>query len=145
MIPHPSIDDTIVYVTALHKGQRDQVGVPYIAHPLSVMRRVPEEMWHVAVLHDVKEECGIADEDLRAKGYSEDEITAIDVLTRRHGEEYRAYIERIATSDGLVAVTVKLADLDDNLDQSRGWKMPPSQFSKYVDARSRLQMVKEGR
>lgn len=145
MTPHPSIFDTIAYATALHEGQFDKAGVPYIAHPLSVMRRVPKEMWHVAVLHDVKEDCGVTDEDLREEGYTEGEIASIDLLTRRRGEHYRDYIERIATSDDLPAIEVKIKDLDDNLDPSRGWKMPPSLTSRYLDARTRLQMVKEGR
>lgn len=143
--PHPSIDDTIAYATALHEGQRDKAGAPYIAHPLSVMRRVPEEMWHVAVLHDVKEDCGVTDEDLRDEGYSEEEIAAIDLLTKPQNLPYRAFIDRIAMSNNLVAITVKLADLEDNLDPSRGYKHSPQQLSRYIDARTRLQMVKEGR
>ncbi|HEV8434225.1 MAG TPA: hypothetical protein VGR95_12490 [Thermoanaerobaculia bacterium] len=118
------------------------------------MRRVPEEMWHVAVLHDVKEDCGVTDDDLREAGYGEEEIAAIDLLTRKPGppcprvpmlETWREYIERIATSSNLTAITVKIADLDDNLDPSRGTTLPASQLSRYIDARTRLQMVKEGR
>lgn len=38
MVEHPSIDETIAYAVSLHTDQRDKAGVPYIAHPLAVMR-----------------------------------------------------------------------------------------------------------
>lgn len=85
-IPHPSIDSTILLAAKLHRGQRDKAGVPYIAHPLAVMRLVPERSWHVAVLHDVMEDCGVTPGRLVSFGYAEEEIAALCVLTRRRRE-----------------------------------------------------------
>jgi (p)ppGpp synthase/HD superfamily hydrolase len=42
----------------------------------------------VAVLHDIVEDGGIALDDLRKDGYSEEIIEAVDHLTHRDGEDY---------------------------------------------------------
>lgn len=44
----------------------------------------------------------------------------VEVLTRRDGEEYRAYIERVRTSGDPVALAVKVADASDNLARCEG-------------------------
>lgn len=49
------------------------------------------------------------------------------VLTRREGEPYTDYIERVAASGDSVAVAVKLADARDNLARCRG------EFDGYVN------------
>jgi (p)ppGpp synthase/HD superfamily hydrolase len=118
---HPSIDATIALAVRLHSGQRDKANVPYIAHPLAVMRMVPEEAWHVAVLHDVLEDCAdqITRQELNAAGYDAEEIAALDLLTRLPFPpyEYAQYIQRIANSGNRLAILVKRADLIDNLDR----------------------------
>ena len=58
-----------------------------------------------------------SDPPLRARGFSDEVVTAIDCLTRRNGELYEAFIER-AASDA-IARCVKLADVEDNLDVRR--------------------------
>lgn len=141
---HPSIDETIQWAARLHEGQRDKAGVPYIAHPLAVMRRVRPELWHVAVLHDVMEDCSVTDADLHHRGYTDHEIGVIRALTRR-GETYNMFIDRVI-ADGQDAIEVKCADIDDNLDPSR-----PSVHAKenrdlmrrYRFARARLEMARE--
>lgn len=80
--------------------------------------RCPTPCRRVAVLHDVREDCGVTSKVLRGRGYSEEEIAALDALTRRDGEEYSARIDRVIAV-GQMAITVKLADLDDNMDLSR--------------------------
>lgn len=119
----PTIEDAIAFAAQKHKGQVDEAGVPYIYHPLNVMRRLhTEEERIVAVLHDVCEDCGVTFEELRQLGYSELVIEAIDYLTKRPGEQgdnYPAFIERIRRGPAL-AIKVKLADLADNMDPDRG-------------------------
>ena len=83
IILHPTIEQTILLAARLHGTQRDKAGVPYIAHPLAVMRMVPERSWHVAVLHDTMEDCGVTPGRLASFGYSEEEIAAVTILTRR--------------------------------------------------------------
>ena len=55
--------------------------------------------------------------DLRRAGYSQQVIEALDRLTRRDGEAYEPYIERIAKDT--LARQVKLADLTENLANNR--------------------------
>ena len=72
----------------------------------------------VAALHDVLEDSELTAEDLRAAGLSEVELEAVLHLTKREGEPYEEYIERVATADGEageLARKVKLADLQNNL------------------------------
>jgi len=71
----------------------------------------------VAVLHDVLEDTACSVVDLRRAGYSDSVIGALDRLTRRDGEAYELYIERIA--EDTLARQVKLADLTDNLVNNR--------------------------
>lgn len=101
-----------------HAGQRDKYGAPYLLHPLRVMDRVrslPEKI--VAVLHDVVEDTSWTFDDLRSEGFPEDQIAALDCLTKRDGEEYPAFVQRSASNP--LARRVKLADLEDNMDLRR--------------------------
>ncbi len=114
----PTIADAILLATRAHRGQRDRGGAPYIYHSLRVMLAVETEAERfVAVLHDVIEDSDFSLEDLRAHGYDEAIVEAVDCLTRREGEPYQALIERIKTNP--LARRVKLADLADNMDLRR--------------------------
>jgi len=70
-----------------------------------------------AVLHDVVEDSEITFEDLRKEGFSEDVITVLDCLTKRKGESYDEFIDRVLKNE--TACRVKLADLHDNMDLTR--------------------------
>ncbi len=72
----------------------------------------------MGVLHDVCEDCGVSIADLRARGYPERVLAALDALTRREGEDYlTTYIDRVKANT--LARKVKLADLADNMDVRR--------------------------
>jgi len=79
----------------------------------------------VALLHDVVEDSQTwTVEGLRAEGYPEVIVEAVDAISRRKGEQYFSYINRVMQND--VARSVKLADLNDNL-----WgRMPPKESLK---------------
>ena len=115
------LEDAIALASALHRGQRDKAGAPYILHPLRVMLSLgpnaSESARIAAVLHDVVEDCGVTLEELSQLGVSPDALRAIDGVTRRETETYDDFIARL-TPDAL-ARQVKLADLCDNLDLSR--------------------------
>ncbi|MFC4993546.1 GTP pyrophosphokinase [Rubritalea tangerina] len=66
-----------------------------------------------AVLHDVVEDTEWTFEDLRNEGFNEALIEALDCLTRREGESYKEFIDRLAPNH--VARAVKIADLEDNM------------------------------
>ncbi len=113
-----TLERAIAIAAKAHEGQVDKAGAPYILHPLRVMLRVstPEQM-ATAVLHDVVEDCGVSLEQLRAEGFPETVVGAVESLTRWPDEPYDAFIRRAAANP--VGRIVKLMDLEDNSDLSR--------------------------
>lgn len=138
----PTVAAAIAFAAAKHIDQTDRAGQPYILHPLRVMSAMDvDEARRVAVLHDVVEDCGVTLDDLRALGYPEPEVMAIDALTKREDEQddYPRFIERVLGNP--LAVKVKLADLEDNMDIRRLETLGPKDFerlAKYHAARRRL-------
>ncbi len=110
-----------------HLGQTDKAGAPYILHPVRVaLRCQTEDEKIVALLHDVVEDTPITLEELKTQGFSDDVLAALKCLTKIEGEDYQAFIQRVATNP--LAVKVKIQDLKDNMDLSRlggkpHWKM----------------------
>ena len=103
-----------------HAGQKDRAGAPYILHPIRLMIQMDSEnAMMAAVLHDVVENSTWTLDDLRKEGFSNEVLNAVDSLTHRdkEGEDYWDYIQR-AKSDP-IAIKVKLADLEDNLNPDR--------------------------
>lgn len=114
----PGLEDAVMLAARAHRGQMDKGGHPYILHPLRLMLGLTLELDRMAaVLHDVVEDAGITLEDLRRQGYPEPVISALDCLTRRKGETYEAFIQRLKPNP--LARRVKLADLRDNMDLRR--------------------------
>ncbi|MDR1705353.1 MAG: hypothetical protein LBS19_11805, partial [Clostridiales bacterium] len=131
-----------------HAGQTDKAGQPYIGHPLAVMANMPsdeEELRIIALLHDVLEEKpeAYSIERLKAEGFTERVLSALEAITKLKGENYWDYIRRVADND--LAVEVKLADLEHN--QIRGRIPNPSlkdiaRWEKYRRAAAYLDNVK---
>jgi (p)ppGpp synthase/HD superfamily hydrolase len=113
------LERAIAIAVEAHAGQRDKSGAPYVLHPLRVMLSLPSNDERiVAVLHDVCEDCpGWTFERLRAEGFSERVLTALNSVTKRDGEAYEDFVRRAA--DNPVGRAVKLADMEDNCDLSR--------------------------
>lgn len=112
------LNKAIEIATRAHAGQVDKAGEPYILHPLRVMLTRETELERIcAVLHDVIEDTNITFDDLRNEGFSENVITILDCLTKRDGENYDAFINRVLKNE--TACRVKLADLCDNMDLTR--------------------------
>lgn len=114
------LNKALVLASIFHNGIKDKGGNNYILHPLKVMDnlKVKEEKCRiVAILHDILEDTIITISDLRELGFSEDIIDALDCLSRRENETYKEFIKRVGTND--IAIYVKLADLQNNLDISR--------------------------
>ncbi|RYZ37240.1 MAG: HD domain-containing protein [Myxococcaceae bacterium] len=136
----PTLEDAIALSVAAHQGQRDKAGQPYILHPLRVMLRLASDAERtVAILHDVVEDTPYTLERLRELGYAEDILAALDCLTKREGEGYEAFIERLLPHP--LARRVKLADLEDNMDVRRLSAVTPrdaERLSRYVAAWTRL-------
>lgn len=114
----PTLEHAIALAAQAHAGQIDKAGAPYILHPLRVMLRcATNEQRMAAMLHDVVEDCGITLERLRAEGFPDAVVRAVEALTKRDGEDYDAFVRRAGADP--IARIVKLADLADNRDLSR--------------------------
>ncbi|MEO5329372.1 MAG: GTP pyrophosphokinase [Magnetococcus sp. THC-1_WYH] len=101
-----------------HAGQVDRAGNPYILHPLRLMMQLDEVSSQIiALLHDVVEDTPVTLDDLRQEGFSEEIITALDLLTHRPEDSYEAYILRLKPNT--IARRIKLLDLIDNMDVRR--------------------------
>lgn len=99
-------------------GKIDKGGKPYILHPLRLMARLDDPTSQlVALLHDVIEDSPITADELREAGFPESVVAAVVVLTRRKGESYEAFIDRVRVSP--LARKVKLLDIEDNLNLLR--------------------------
>ncbi|MBK7497914.1 MAG: HD domain-containing protein [Ignavibacteriales bacterium] len=106
-----------IAVTA-HKDQVDKASKPYILHPLRLMFKMQTENEMIAaVLHDVVEDMDWTIEKLVVEGFDEEVITAVKLLTHNKKVLYKKYIEAIKTNK--IALKVKLADLEDNMDIKR--------------------------
>jgi (p)ppGpp synthase/HD superfamily hydrolase len=96
-----------------HAGQVDKGGAPYIAHPLRVALSLDNPIDRVVgLLHDVLE-----DSDVPLDGMPDEVVAAVEAMTHRKGEDWDAYLERVAANP--ISLRVKLADLRDNLDPRR--------------------------
>ncbi len=114
----PSIENAIALAIKAHDGRVDKAGKPYILHVLRVMLALDTETEMITgVLHDVVEDSCYSLADLKKTRFSDEIITTLDCLTKRDSENYKNYIERIKTNT--VAIHVKLADLEDNMDIGR--------------------------
>lgn len=105
----------------VHLHQFDKGGAPYIGHPLRVAGACKsDDAKIVALLHDVVEDGasqGWTFDRLRAEGFSEVIISALDSVTKRPGEDYAAFVLR--AKENILGREVKLADISDNMDLRR--------------------------
>ena len=139
------LEKAMILAAKGHMGQLDKGGHPYILHPVRVMlqcRTIEEKT--VAMLHDLLEDTAYTEGDLREEGFPEEVIAAVVCLTKKEGEEYTAYVERICLNK--LAARVKLADLTDNMDLNRLPGLTPKDFQrleKYLRAKIRVEQALE--
>jgi (p)ppGpp synthase/HD superfamily hydrolase len=108
----------IAIAASAHQDQLDKNGTSYILHPIRMMLKMDgEEQMIAAVLHDVIEDTQWTIDQLRAEGFSDRIIHLVDLLSRKPLESYAEFIERVRTDP--VAVKIKIADLEDNMDLTR--------------------------
>jgi (p)ppGpp synthase/HD superfamily hydrolase len=123
-----------------HAGHVDKIGKPYFGH---VERVANSEglMYYfeiaAAYLHDVLEDTAVTVEDLRDLGFNDLVIKTVVTLTHLEDETYFEYIDRVSKDPH--ATRIKLADLEDNLDESRWPDMPESMKARYLKAKSILE------
>ena len=112
------VDLALSIARKAHEGQLDKAGVDYIEHPIYVASRVDtEEEKAVALLHDVIEDSSVTAEELLNAGLPETVVTAIQILSKKKGQDYQTYLENVKSNP--LARVIKLADLKHNSDLSR--------------------------
>jgi (p)ppGpp synthase/HD superfamily hydrolase len=138
----PTLEDAIALAVEAHRGQRDKAGQTYILHPLRVMMRLDTDAERMAaILHDVVEDTPYTLERLRELGYPEEVLGALDCLTKRDGETYEAFIERVRPHP--LARRVKLADLEDNMDVRRLPTVGPKEAERLARYRAAWTRLKQ--
>ena len=142
------LSKVIAFAVHHHAGQLDKIGEPYILHPLRVMmdcNTMVEKI--VAILHDTVEDTGVTFDDIRALFVGGNEtmadtiVDAVDALTKRKGELYEDYLARVKANP--IALSVKLADIRDNMSPIRQYRLPHDKQiklkAKYLQALAILQ------
>ena len=113
-----TLERAVEIAAQAHAGQKDKAGDPYLLHPLRMMLRMHSaEARMAAVLHDVVEDSEWTLDSLRAEGFPEEVVEAVDCLTHREGESYESFVKRVKVND--IARQVKLVDLEDNMNLKR--------------------------
>lgn len=123
--------------SAAHRTQTDKAGMPYILHPIRVMLAVGPNIdaMCVAVLHDTVEDTNVALATIRTL-FGDAVANGVDAMTKRDGETYPQFIERVMTDP--LAIMVKRRDILDNMKPERLALLPADQrerlMTKYIDA-----------
>lgn len=133
-------DTALMIATKAHFGQKDKAGKPYILHPLRLALGMnsPDEQI-VAVLHDVLEDSNFEIGDFVQYSFSKNILNALVCLTKRDGESYMEYIQRVKTNK--IATAVKLCDLKDNLNITRLLSLNDKDFSRIKKYHEALKLL----
>jgi len=148
------LDEAIYEAYQAHLNVQDKSGVPYIQHPLRVMRTIFEknqeityynhsqevtakgllgDILIVAVLHDVWE-----DTKHELKNLNKEQYEAMCAITRHiganSGETYKEYIVRCCLNP--IARVVKYYDLKDNMSKQ---KMEALEYNEAIGLMKRYQ------
>lgn len=115
-----TVEQAFELIEELFKEKKDKGGHPYINHLLRVCSNVKgNDSKTVALLHDTIEDTEISKENLIELGFTEEIVNAVEIITRQENETYNEFIDKIVNSNNLLAIKVKIADLEDNMDLSR--------------------------
>jgi (p)ppGpp synthase/HD superfamily hydrolase len=136
------LEHAIAIAASAHAGNLADDNEPYILHPLRVMLSLTQEDERiVGVLHDVVEKTGWTLENLRAEGFIDTIIQAVDAVTRRQDEEYLDFVRRTKTNP--LGTRVKIADLQDNLRKVKEQQHAPDATEKLHKYEQALTMLSQ--
>ena len=114
----PMLELALSIATEAHRGQFDKAGIDYIEHPIFVASQVDSEKEKaVALLHDVIEDSSVTAEELLNAGLPETVVTAVQILSKKKGQDYQTYLKTVKSNP--LARAVKLADIKHNSDLLR--------------------------
>ena len=109
------------FVRDAHAGQIRDEGTPYIEHIEGVLKILKDEFHvradtalSVAALHDVIEDTSVTYEDLK-NAFGPVIADAVLTLTKKDGQDTKAYLDNISNSDISWLMIIKLADRLHNL------------------------------
>ena len=146
MIYTPMVKRAILLASDAHRGQYDKGGLPYITHPLHVADQMKtEDECVVALLHDVMEDTGLTEFNLKEWGISDRQIAALKLLCHDESVPYLEYIQRIRIDP--IATAVKIEDLKHNSDLTRLISITQvdlERVQKYKEALRILQTIEIG-
>ncbi|MDY0487661.1 HD domain-containing protein [Pasteurella multocida] len=135
-------DKAKLFAEQIHANQFDKAGSPYICHLSFVAEMLTgehDDVIAVAWLHDSVEDTETIITDVKHL-FGEHISEAVDAITKRDGEDYHGYLQRVKSND--IARKVKIADLTHNMDLSRLPKITEKDLSrqrKYQQAKQFLQ------
>jgi hypothetical protein len=144
------LPDALLLAAHAHEGQKDKAGMPYLTHILRVVTMAlnaggDPNLPIAAALHDAVEDSCLSFDDLRLNGFSEAVIDAVEAVTRREGENYPDFIQRVCAA-GDLARAVKQIDIEDNMRPERlarlGFEQGSRLQAKYAAA---LRAIQESR
>ena len=111
---------TLELILKIFEGSVDKCGLPYYNHLFKVYSKVNNyDEKIIALLHDIIEDKNIKASELLDIGYPKHIVDAVVILTKKKGAYYPDYIESIIESGNNLAMNVKLADLEHNMDLKR--------------------------
>lgn len=109
----------VMLANLFFKDKKDKGGFPYITHLQFVSNAFDDENHKiVGMLHDIIEDTVISKTILLELGFSDEVVEAVKILTR-DDDDYFNYINRIADSNNMLAIDIKLKDLEHNMDIAR--------------------------
>ena len=112
------LDEALNLVANHFRGITDKSGSPYVLHCIRAMMTVESlDAKMVAVMHDLIEDTPMTLAQLRTKGFSEQVVNGVDLVTHKDDVSYPDYI--VAIKKNSIATEVKLADLKDNTSLNR--------------------------
>lgn len=144
MQKYSTLSDAIDLATYAHKNQLDKAGLPYINHPMRVLKSVQAQgvlpyVQIAAVMHDVCEDTAFTPQMLLDLGFPEASVRIVVLLSRNLCEPHEYYPRIREVPEAKI---VKHADIDDNVQQWRLVYLPAETqvrlINKYTEARRQL-------
>lgn len=132
------IEEAEIMALAAHEGQLDKAGAPYIDHVAWVAQAVKEygqDAQIVGLLHDAVEDGGANLAEIRWN-FGDAVANAVDAISRRDGENYSAYLQRVARNR--IAYQVKIADMKHNAMVNRYQNPGPAEYVKCAQYMRRI-------
>ena len=98
------------------QGMKRKSGMPYLKYLVSVADKFSDEKSKViALLHNIMKETNITAYDLSNIGFPSDIVKTVVLMTRKNGESYDEFINRIINSQNDQALQVKKADIEQSM------------------------------